>query len=775
MFSALPLVRRGADLGGQRRSLGLVWTIYGVMGLALIAFYLSFFVVPAPAENVVSTWPPVAFEFLAALLCIGLGLARARERTIPVVLGLAVLCWAFGDAILTATPKVASPQLCDLFYLLFYPLAYVGLVLILRKEAGQLVPATWLDGITAGLGAAAVCAAFLFSSIASSFAHTSLAHSSLGVAVNLAYPVGDLLLLALVIGATATFPGRPKLQWLVLAAACSVVVIGDSFNLVQLGNQNSSVANIANSVAWPTAILLISASMWMRRGPTNILVTQRTPGFLLPGLGTFCGLAILFFGTMHHVSAVALGLASATMITASVRAGLSVRRLRVLTDERQRQSVTDHLTGLGNRRQLFNLLDAYFADRRDPGTPDMPLAFLFVDLDHFKEINDSFGHSAGDSLLRQLGPRLKGALRSTDVLVRVGGDELGVIITGGDAGYAESVAERLLERLTAPFHLDAVSVRISASIGIAVAPRDAEESAGLMRCADLAMYRAKLSGAPFEMYDAEIDDEGNRLRLVDELRVAVEAGEFALHYQPQLNLRTRMVTTVEALLRWPHPRLGLVPPLDFLPLAEEAGLMRALTTIVLDQALNQCAAWRASGHDLTVSVNISITNLLDAEFIDLVREQLLSHEVPASFLILEITETTIVRDFERCKSVIAQLRGLGIGVSVDDFGAGFTSLAYLGNLAVSELKLDRTFITGLGTGQATDAALVRATIDLGHALGLRVVAEGIEDNATLTVLTGMGCDLAQGYFIGRPVPADQLTDRPGFGSSARSLAGLRAS
>jgi diguanylate cyclase (GGDEF)-like protein len=598
--------------------------------------------------------------------------------------------------------------------------------------------------------------------------------------VNLAYPVGDLLLLSLVIGATATFPGRPKLQWLILAGACSLVAIGDSFNLLTFANRsthvnNLFVGNLFNDIAWPTAILLISAAMWLRPGPTNLLMTQRAPGFLLPGLGTACGLVILFVGTTRHVSPVALGLAGATLVTASLRAGLSVRRLRQLTDERQRQSVTDHLTGLGNRRQLFGLLDAYFADRRDPGTPDRSLAFLFIDLDHFKEINDSFGHSAGDSLLRQLGPRLRGALRSTDLLVRVGGDELGVIITGGDAGYAVAVAERVLERLTAPFHLDAVSVRISASIGIALAPRDATDSAGLLRCADLAMYRAKLSGAPFEQYERDIDDEGNRLRLVDELRVAVEAGEFALHYQPQLNLRTRMVSTVEALLRWTHPRLGLVPPLDFLPLAEEAGLMGALTTIVLDQALTQCASWRASGHDLTVSVNISITNLLDSEFLDLVRAQLLSHQVPASFLILEITETTIVRDFERCKSVIAQLRGMGIGVSVDDFGAGFTSLAYLGNLAVSELKLDRTFITGLGTGQASDAALVRATIDLGHALGLRVVAEGIEDNATLTVLTGMGCDLAQGYFIGRPVPADQLTDRPGFGSSAQTLAGRRAS
>ncbi|MGB6771605.1 MAG: bifunctional diguanylate cyclase/phosphodiesterase [Candidatus Dormiibacterota bacterium] len=769
MFSALPLARRGADLGGQRRGPGLAWTVYGLLGLVLIAFYLSQALVPRAAENVVDEWPPVGFEFVAALLCIGLGLVRPRDRTIPVVLGLAVLSWATGDAVLTATPQGHSPQLADVFYLLFYPTAYVGLVLILRREAGRLVPATWLDGITAGLGAAAVCGAFLFHPIAA-----SLGHQPMAVAVNLAYPVGDVLLLALVIGATATFPGRPKVQWLVLATACGVVAIGDSFNLVQL-HQSSPLGSVANSVAWPTTIFLISAAMLVRPGPTNLLAPQRTPGFLLPGLGTFCGLAILFFGTMHHVTPVALGLASATLVTASVRAGLSVRRLRTLTDERQRQSVTDHLTGLGNRRHLFNVLDAYFADRRDPRTPDVSLAFLFVDLDHFKEINDSFGHSAGDSLLRQLGPRLKVALRSTDVLVRVGGDELGVIVTGGDADYAVKVAERILDRLSAPFHLDAVSVRISASIGIAIAPRDAQESVGLMRCADLAMYRAKLSGVPFEMYDSEIDDEGNRLRLVDELRVAVEAGDFALHYQPQLNLRTRMVTTVEALLRWTHPRLGAVPPLDFLPLAEEAGLMRALTTIVLDKALTQCAAWRASGHDLAVSVNISITNLLDSEFIALVQEQLLSHQVPATYLILEITETTIVRDFERCKSVIAELRGLGLGISVDDFGAGFTSLAYLGNLAVSELKLDRSFITGLGTGQATDAALVRATIDLGHALGLRVVAEGIEDSATLTVLTGMGCDLAQGYFIGRPVPADQLTERPGFGTGEQVLAGQRAS
>jgi diguanylate cyclase (GGDEF)-like protein len=386
---------------------------------------------------------------------------------------------------------------------------------------------------------------------------------------------------------------------------------------------------------------------------------------------------------------------------------------------------------------------------------------LFIDLDHFKEINDSFGHAAGDELLRQLRPRLAGSLRDTDVLVRVGGDELAVITMDTDAAYAAEIAQRLMAKLQEPFVLDTVSVRISAAMGIATAPTDATDSAGLLRCADLAMYRAKSGPSPIELYRHDIDDGGNQLRLVEELRVAVEAGRFELHYQPQVDLRSHEISGVEALLRWPHPRLGLVAPLDFLPLAEEAGLMPRLTEVVLDIALAECATWHAAGRPLTVSVNISVSNLLDPGFLDCVTALLARHHLPASSLILEITETTIIRDFDACKLVITQLRGLGLGVSLDDFGAGFTSLAYLGSLAVSELKLDRTFIAGLATGdKGRDLALVRATIELGHALAMRVVAEGVEDRATLDLLGEVGCDLAQGYFISRPMPAKDLVIPP---------------
>jgi EAL domain-containing protein (putative c-di-GMP-specific phosphodiesterase class I) len=343
-----------------------------------------------------------------------------------------------------------------------------------------------------------------------------------------------------------------------------------------------------------------------------------------------------------------------------------------------------------------------------------------------------------------------------------------------DPNYAATVARRLLGSLEEPFVLGAVSVRISASIGIAIAPTDATDTAGLLRCADLAMYRAKARKSSVEIYQQDLHIGGNRLLLVEELRAAVEANQFVLHYQPMVDLHTGEISSFEALLRWPHPKLGMVPPLEFLPLAEEVGLMEALTELVLDQALAQCATWRTLSPDLTVSVNVSATNLLDPGFIELVGARLTHHSLPAGALILEITETTVIREFERCKRVIAQLRDLGLAVSIDDFGAGFTSLAYLGSLAVSEIKLDRAFIAGL-TAADKGRELVRATIDLGHALGLRVVAEGIEDRATLELLSSIGCDIGQGYFISRPKPAEDTIFQSGLGSDAETAASSKAS
>ena len=728
------------------------------MATLLTAYVLSLLVrSPDDTSPWIDGWGVAAYEVILAGMLLARGFSRLPGRAVALVLGGAVASWALGDVVLTAESWGGSrvtPSLADVFYVGFYPLFYAAVVLMLRKEIGRLLPATWLDGAIAGLGAAAVCAAFAFHAVFRSLGGDAANVNPLGVAVDLIYPIGDVLLLALVVGGTAILPGR-RLPWLLFATACAVNGIGDTFNLF---GTTSQVGVVFNGIAWPIAITLMSISVWVPPGPRQLLQGGKLPGFLLPGAGALAGLVILFMGAVQHqVIEIAVGLATATLVVVGVRLALSVHGLRALTEERHRQAVTDELTGLGNRRQLTILLDAFFEDLANPATPPRSLAFLFVDLNHFKEINDSFGHSAGDELLRQLGPRLRSSLRASDVLIRIGGDELGALLIDSDPAYAAGLARRITWLLEQPFLLNGVSVNISASIGIAAAPVDAGDSVGLMRCADVAMYRAKLSHQSYEVYTPSIDDGSNRLALVEELRTAVEGEHLVVHYQPQVDLRNGDTIAAEALVRWQHPRLGLIPPLDFLPLAEEAGLMGPLTRLVLEQALAQYAIWRAAGRRLAMSVNVSSSTLLDPGFIDMVRDALLRHRVPAPALILEITETTIIRDFTACKSVIDDLRSLGVGVSIDDFGSGFTSLAYLGSLPITELKLDRSFIGGLSSyGRDQDVKLVRATIELGHALGLLVVAEGIETLATLELLALLGCDRAQGYFTGRPVAAQDF-------------------
>jgi diguanylate cyclase len=753
------LLRRERGHSSDRGELPrrILWWVYGLLGLLLVAYVVSVFVRPTGSNiNWLDGWGVDAFEVLLSAMCIARGFVKRRGRAVAFTLGFAALCWAVGDIVLTvesmngATPP--SPSLADLFYVLFYPLAYVGILLLMRRELKRISPPSFLDGAVAGLGVAALCAAFAFHSIV----HTA-GGSALGVATNLAYPIGDVLLLALVVTATTLLQGRGKAPWAMIALGLAVNVVGDTFNLFGSTVGSSKVGSALNAIAWPIAILLISAAVWLRPKETGRLFAEKTSGFLLPGMATAVGLGVLLTASLHKTSRVAIGISAATLLLAGIRMVISSRALRNLTEERHRQAVTDELTGLGNRRKLIQVFESFF-ENRDLMSEDskQSLAFLFVDLDHFKEINDSFGHPAGDALLRQLGPRMLGAVRETDIVVRLGGDEFGVVLIEADVDDAKRVAERLTASLEEPFVLDMVSARVGASIGISILETDADDAAGLLRCADVAMFRAKTGNGSFALYDDAIDDM-NLLLLAEELRVAVEEGRFDLHYQPQLDLQTGTITAVEALLRWNNPRMGMVPPLKFLPLAEESGLMPALTQLVLDDALAQCAVWRADGHDVAVSVNVSASNLLEVKFTEMVSGLLDRHAVPPSALVLEITETCIISDYERSKRVIEDLRNLGLIVSIDDFGAGFTSLAYLGDLAVGELKLDRVFVTGLATQERTrDLALIRSTIELAHALRLRVVAEGIEDSATLALLSELRCDVAQGYFIGRPMPADQL-------------------
>ncbi|HWD96150.1 MAG TPA: bifunctional diguanylate cyclase/phosphodiesterase [Acidimicrobiales bacterium] len=736
----------------------MMWKSFVVLGVVLAAYLISLLVRGGNQWLWLDGWCVTGFEFVASGLCIYKGLVQRNNRAVPLVLGFALLSWTLGDLVLTAESlggaNPPTPSFADVFYILFYPLAYVATVLLMQKALGRLARPNWLDGVVAGLGAAALCGAFAFHSI-----QHSVGLSGLGTAVNLIYPVGDLLLLILVIGGTVLLSARASAQWYLLGIGLSVIVIGDTFNLFS----NSALAashfgSDFNAIAWPVAILVMSFSVWLPPRHQDPLRPQRVSGFFLPGVASACGLFILVYGTLRSLSRVALWLAVATLIAVGVRLALSARSLRILTEERNRQAHTDELTGLGNRRQLSMVLDRFFSDGADEDGVQRELAFLFVDLNHFKEINDSFGHPAGDELLRQMGPRLTRAVGNSGSVVRLGGDELAVVLMDADASDASEVAEKILDEIAQPFTLHKITATVGASIGIALVPSNATDGPALMWCADVAMYRAKLGQIPYVFYDHDLDGGEDQPNLLDELRDAVTNGDFVLHYQPQLDLRTGQILAVEALVRWPHPNLGLVPPLKFLPLAEEAGLMWPLTKWVLNEAFSQCATWRNSQRCLAVSVNVATTDLLETGFIDHVTTLLEHYGLPGEAVVIEITETTIITDFLRSQAVILQLRDLGVVVSIDDFGAGFTSLAYLSSLAVGELKLDRAFITALSAeGNGREMELVRATINLGHDMGLRVVAEGIEDVETLDLLSDLGCDLAQGYYISRPTPASRLS------------------
>jgi diguanylate cyclase len=751
----------GPGLGGQRH-LRWLWASYGVLGLVLVAYLASLLLRPnGETWTWLDGWVVCAVELVGSLLCLARGCLRRAGRASALVLGFGLLCWTVGDIVLTVESlggvKPPTPSAADLFYLCFYPLAYVAVVLFMRGEVRRIATPNWLDGAIAGLGAAAVCAAFVFHSI-----ERSASASPTAVLTNLAYPMGDVLLLGLVGGGFAVLSGRRKAPWILLATGLGLNVLGDTTNLYQNAAWGASRVGVTlNSVAWPTAICAMSLAVWLQQRPSNPLAPQRQAGFALPNLAAIAALSILFVGTLHRTSHVAIALATLTLLVVGIRLVTSVRGMQSLSQDRHLQSVTDDLTGLRNRRYLFRVLDAFFAEVNEMSV-ERTLAFLFVDLNHFKEINDSFGHPAGDELLKQLGSRLSSSLRESDLLVRLGGDEFAVLVIDGDAAYASVVARRLTASLEEPFILDSVSTTITASIGISMTPNDATDAAGLVWCADVAMYRAKLSNQPFATYEANIDDGRDQMRMLEELRSALANSELVLHYQPQLDLHSGEIVAAEALIRWAHPKHGMLPPNRFLSVAEEGGLMQSITRWVLEEAVAQCLSWRSSGRSLSVAVNVSPTNLLEPGFVETVERLLDRHGLVADALVLEITETCVITDFEQSQRVIRELRNLGVVVSIDDFGAGVTSLAYLSNLVVGELKLDRTFIAGLERSDSDrdrNLDLVHSTIDLGHAMGLRIVAEGVEDPTTLGLLRGLGCDLAQGYCIGKPKPASELAFR----------------
>jgi diguanylate cyclase (GGDEF)-like protein len=448
----------------------------------------------------------------------------------------------------------------------------------------------------------------------------------------------------------------------------------------------------------------------------------------------------------------AIGLAVLYFVLFRLVAGAS-RRLRHQARDNEFLATHDALTGLANRRFLEAKVEELLMEARQRGGH---VALALFDLDRFKEINDTLGHQSGDEVLVTVANRLAEHL-DTACVARLGGDEFVVVSIDVDDGHdALLLCDRIEHLLEEPVEVQGIQVGVRGSVGLAVSPFDGADCSTLLQHADVAMYVAKRSGTTRRMYSAEFDHYSpERLGLAVELRGAMQTGQIAMVYQPKLHIGSCEVRSVEALVRWQHPVRGTIPPIDFLPLIENTELIGPLTWHVLDLSLSQCAEWRRAGIDLTVAVNLSARTLGDVSLVENVRAALARHGLPASALELELTESALLDDHQRANEALVQLRHMGITLSVDDFGTGYASIGYLTTLPIDVLKIDQSFVFDLLTDRRA-AAVVRCTIDLARQLGLKVIAEGVEDAATLAELHRLGCDEAQGYLIARPMPAEQL-------------------
>ncbi len=419
----------------------------------------------------------------------------------------------------------------------------------------------------------------------------------------------------------------------------------------------------------------------------------------------------------------------------------------------ERMAYYDSLTGLPNHVQFEERLQQSLSgtDSRGPC-----LALLMLDLDRFREINDALGFAQGDLLLKDVGQRIRDAVGTEGLVARMRGDEFAVLLPVGDADHAAGTARRILAALEAPFVLSDITLDVSAAIGIALAPQHGSDTTGLIRHVDVAMRQAKKSGEHYAFYAPEHDeDSARRLVLARELRHAIEADELVLYYQPKVDMRDSTVCGAEALVRWIHPQRGMMPPDEFIPLAEHTGLIKPLTDWVLAAALRQSRAWREAGLSLPIAVNLSARNLREAGLLNKMKQLFLAWGAQAEWLELEITESAIMDDPDGALEILTRLNDLGIALFIDDFGTGYSSLGYLQRLPVDAVKIDKSFTKQMLT-DADSATIVRSTITLAHDLGIKVVAEGVENQEMWDRLAELRCDVAQGYFIGKPIPADEF-------------------
>ena len=682
----------------------------------------------------------------ATLACFARAFVGGPRRAAALWLGAGGLSYTVANVMYVTwaqyqtNPPVPSPT--DVVFLGIYPCIAAAVVCLVRRDGGAPARALWLDGLLGAAGAATALATVLNPVL--SGIEGDVAEALVGAA----YPIADLLLIAMIGGLLAVRGMRGGSLWLWLAGGLVAFCVADVTYALRVAEGTYALGTVSDAL-WAVALMFIALAIWRPERPQAIDSGHSTAILAVPMLATLTAVVVLVIASHGGLAAGVVALATFTLLLAVARTFVSFRQVQRLSDAR-RQAVTDELTGLGNRRYVFE----HGEQRLQAADRSERLALLLIDLDNFKEVNDTLGHQAGDQVLRETARRLASRIGRSDLLARLGGDEFALVIALAPDDDARWIAGRILDRVTRPLVIEGVTVAVKASAGIAENESSRVTVAELLRRADVAMYAAKDSGATVETYEPRLD-EVNRVRLetIKDLDAALAQRQFVLHYQPKIEVGTGAVVGAEALVRWQHPTRGLLYPDTFLPAVERSGLMSSVTRLVLEAAIGQLATWHRAGLISTVAVNLSPSDLLDERLAGRIERLLTEHRIPATALELEITESVLMTDPGRARGVLEELRRLGTRIAVDDYGIGYSALTYLRDLPIDELKIDRSFVAHLSE-DSRNAAIVRSTIELSHALDLKVVAEGVENQQSLDALADLGCDYAQGYHFSRPLPAD---------------------
>jgi diguanylate cyclase (GGDEF)-like protein len=729
-----------------------------VAAVIVVAYVGSLLVVSRPPSGYISFWDGWVGNIAGMVPLVPILIRVRRSTTLRaawVSLAVGVVLYNFANLLYLLHDQnlspIPSPAPSDLPYLLSYVAFVVGVVLMTQHRYGQGLASVRLDGAVAGLSIAAMAALFWFNQV------LVVGGRPLQVLVGMAYPLLDLVLLVVLVSGLAPSRYRPNLTASLMMGGFTFFVVGD---VVYLNQQVAGTYRPGTllDATWVVALWLIGLAA---SAPADRRVASRHSSVALPN--SLAAVPIVFatlsvvtlaIAVFERSSKAASFFAIGALCVMLVRMGLTLREVRDVERSNFLVSRTDELTGLANRRSFIEHVGGVLALLEHP----RQLGIILIDLDGFKEINDSLGHACGDDLLRVVGKRFSRKIGPDASIARIGGDEFACAVDFERFNEFADFGNELIETLSDPIALDGLIVRVSASVGMAIYPEHGLTQVELMRCADVAMYEAKRNHSTICLYHSDFDfNSRDRLTMIGDLRTAIESDQLVLHFQFTQDFHTGDIHGVEALVRWNHPTRGLVYPDEFIPMAERVGLIIPLTRVVLRKALTEMVRLDQRGHRLNVSVNISHLDLIDEKLPNYITNLLVEYGVEPQRLTLEVTESSLGEDPVRARRSVDRLRALGIRISIDDFGVGYSSMSQLLEMPIDELKIDKTFVFAL-ENDVRARAVISSTIELGRALHVTVVAEGIETFSNHRLLRTLGADIAQGFFIARPKSSQELDE-----------------